>query len=171
MGYIRKNITLIIGIAIPVLMIIFVAVSIYLPGIFIEPKSNFLYISGNDDYNSTYKYTIQNKKLTRSELPITKNSPRVLKEVKIYIHDIATNKSKEISFGEAQELNLNSNLVSPDGFKIVHGGRSDGFFPFFIWSETDYSTFYVQGRSISKKLNLILTSLSYDNFRFIGWIE
>ena len=77
-------------------MIIFVAVSIYLPGIFIEPKSNFLYISGNDDYNSTYKYTIQNKKLTRSELPITKNSPRVLKEVKIYIHDIATNKSNEI---------------------------------------------------------------------------
>ena len=38
----KKHIPLIIGISIPILMILFVAGSIYLPGLFIKPGYNFL---------------------------------------------------------------------------------------------------------------------------------
>ena len=45
MEIIKKNITLILGISIPILMILFVAGSIYLPGLFIKPHFNFLYVA------------------------------------------------------------------------------------------------------------------------------
>lgn len=48
MTMIKKNITLVIGISIPILMILFVAGSIYFPRLFIKPHFNFLYVSGDD---------------------------------------------------------------------------------------------------------------------------
>jgi hypothetical protein len=171
MEFIKKNITLVVGISIPILMTLFVAGSIYLPGLFIEPKFNFLYTSGYEYYNQ-YQYSVQNGELVRNE--IQRPEGQVYPsggEVKLYIHDVAKNESHEVSFEEAQNLNLNSNIKSPDGFEIVYGSRGDGFFPFFFWSERDYDTRYLKGRNVSKKLNFELSGPFYYNFRFIGWIK
>jgi len=178
MEFVKKNITLLVGMSIPILMILFVAGSIYLPGLFIQPKFNFLYVSGADSYYSKYQYSVQNGKLVRSEIQRLENQiyqpPR---EVKLYIYDVAKNESKEISFEEAQNLNLDSSIISPDGFEIVYGSRGEGFFPFFFLSERDYNTLYLKGHNVSKKLNLQLSGSYYnyynyyDNFRFIGWIK
>lgn len=163
MEFIKKNITFIIGVSIPILMILFVAASIYLPGLFIQPKYNFLYVSG-DDYNYYKQYSVQNGTLTRNETQLGK-------DVRLYICDVAKNKSKEVSFEEARKLNLDSNNVSPDGFEIVYGSRGDGLFSLFFYSSTDYSTHYIIGHNVSKKLNLQLSGSYYRNFRFIGWIK
>jgi hypothetical protein len=173
MEFIKKNITLVVGISIPILMILFVAGSIYLPGLFIQPKFNFLYMSGYDYYYfNQYQYFVQNGKLVRSEIQRSENQiyqpPR---EVKLYVYDVAKNESKEISFEEAQNLNLDPSPISPDGFEIVYGSRSESFFPFFFWSERDYNTLYLKGHNVSKKLNLQLSGSYYNNFRFIGWIK
>jgi len=176
MEMIKKNITLVIGISIPILMILFVAGSIYLPGLFIKPHFNFLYVSGNDSYyyyNNGYQYSVQNDKLIKNEIRQLENQnynpPRV--ESKLYIYDVAKNESREISFEEAQNLNLDSNNMSPDGFEVTYGSRGDGFFPFFFRSERDYNTRYLKGHNVSKKLNLQLSGSYYNNFRFIGWIK
>ena len=170
MEIIKKNITLVLGISIPILMILFVAGSIYLPGLFIQPKFNFFYVS-DDYYYNQYQYSVQNEKLVRSEIqkPENKNyqPPR---EVKLYVYDVAKNESREIPFEEAQNLNLDSNSTSPDGFEVAYGSRGDGFFPFFFYSGTDYNTRYLKGHNVSKKLNL-QSSGSYYNFRFLGWIK
>ena len=176
MEMIKKNITLVIGISIPILMILFVAGSIYLPGLFIKPHFNFLYVSGDDSYyyNNGQQYSIQNDKLIKNEIKQPENSnytpPRV--ESKLYLYDVTKNESKEISFSEAQNLNLDSNLKSPDDFEVVYGSRDSGFFPFFWGGGTDYNARYLKGHNVSKKLNLQLNGSSYyNNFRFIGWIK
>ena len=171
---IKKNITLVLGISIPILMILFVAGSIYLPGFFIKPHFNFLYVSGDDYYYSQQQYLVQNGKLVKSEIKQPENQnyspPRV--ESKLYIYDVAKNEAKEISFAEAQKLNLDSGVKSPDDFEVVYGSRGDGFFPFFFSSGRDYNTRYLSGHNVSKKLNLQLNGSSYyNNFRFIGWIK
>lgn len=175
MEIIKKNITLILGISIPILMILFVAGSIYLPGLFIKPHFSFLYVSGDDYYNQQ-QYSVQNGKLIKNEIkqPENQNYNPPRGESKLYVYDVAKNEAKEISFIETQSLNLDFSVKSPDDFEIVYGSRGDGFFPFFFWSERDYNTRYLSGHNVSKKLNLQLngSSYSYDNnFRFIGWIK
>lgn len=179
MQFIKKNITLVVGISIPILMILFVAGSIYVPGLFVQPKFNFLYVSGDEHYYNQSQYSVQNEKLVRSQIqngglrgkPYNQIYPPP-REVKLYIYDVAKNESKEISFEEAKNLKLDSNNLSPDGFEVTYGSRGDGFFPFFFLSERDYNTRYLKGHNVSKKLNLALNSGSYyNNFRFIGWIK
>lgn len=178
METIKKNITLVIGIAIPILMILFVAGSIYLPGLFIKPHFNFLYASGDEShcYNSVLQYSVQNNRLVRdtSNLQMQQNEsancPNI--EPKLYLYDVTINKSNDISFAEAQNLQLDSNVKSPDDFEVVYGSSGDSFFPFFYGGGTDYNSRYIKGHNVSKKLNLQLNGgYYYNNFRFIGWIK
>lgn len=175
----RKNASLILGISIPILMIVLIAASIYLPGLFIKPKFNFLYLSGEFryDYNNQPLYIIENEKLIKNKITYYEDTYRYYTppkyDAKFYIYDVTTNESKQVSFEEAQKLTLDSNKKSPDGFEVVYGSRGDGFFPFFYGSETDYETRYLKGNNVSKKLNIQLsrTYSFYNNFNFIGWIK
>lgn len=176
MEIIKKNITLVIGISIPILMILLVASSIYLPGFFIKPHFNFLYVSGDDSsyyYNNGYHYSVQNNQLVRNEIKQPEspnyNSPGV--EAIFYLYDVTKNEAKEISFADAQNLNLDSSVKSPDDFEIVHGSCGDGFFPFFWGGGINCNARYLKGHNLSKKLNLQLNGAYHNNFRFIGWIK
>lgn len=173
MDFIKKNYTLIIGILIPLLMIIFVAASIYLPGLFIQPKYSFLYVSANDQsYNSQFQYFIENGRIKINENNKLENQIYLPKEIiKLYFYDVNKNESQEITFNAAQIFNLESNNISPDGFEVVNGSQGGGFFPIFYYSSGDYSNLYLKGHNVSKKLNLKLNGTRYDNFRFIGWVK
>ena len=51
----KKNIPLIVALAIPILMIVLTAGSIYLPSLFVKPTSDFIYlIGGNYCYGKQY---------------------------------------------------------------------------------------------------------------------
>lgn len=173
MEFFKKNITLIVGISIPVLMIMLIAGSIYLPGIFIKPKVNFLYAYG-DDYYGREKYSIQNGKLVKRENnqyePPSYYQPPG--ESKLYFYDVTKNESWEISFEDAQNLNLDNSAKSSDGFEVISRSGGDGFFPFFGGSSSDYNARYLKGHNVSKKLNLQRKGGSYYyDFRFLGWIK
>jgi len=163
-----KNISLIVGLAIPILMILIVALSIYVPAIFSpQPQYNFLYVSG-DDYWGGRQYEVQQGRLGKREVKHPDNyTPGV---VRIFIHDVKTNESKEITFEEAQQLYLNSNSKSKDGWEVVYGSGGDGFFPFF-YSGTNRHDIYLQGHNTSKKLNLQHDKTYYRQARFLGWLD
>jgi hypothetical protein len=178
MKVIRKNISLVLGISIPILMILMVAGSIYLPGLFIQPKVNFLYMSGYGNYCDYYnldQYSVIKNKLTKIEI---KPAPNVVNNIQpcgapiFFIHDVVKNESMEVSFEEAQKLNLDSNIVSSDGFQVVNGSRGGSSFPFFFSSGSDYNSEYITGHNVSKKLNIKMNGPDYYyyNFRFFGWI-
>jgi hypothetical protein len=171
---IKKNFTLILGISIPIIMILLIAGSIYLPGLFVHPQYNFLYVSGDDAYYGRQQYSVQNGRLVKSEFQPATNQiyqPPII-ESKLYIYNVVENNAREVTFEGAQNLNLDSSNKSPDDFEVVYGSRSDSFFPLFFYSETDYSSRYLKGHNVSKKLNLQLNRSSYyNNFRFLGWIK
>lgn len=170
-------------------MILFVAASIYAPRLFApQPRVNFLYASGeNYPYGDTLReYSVQNGKLVKLELaqpekgayamrywapvpyPASSTVPKFV-EAKLFVHDVVKNESKEISFDDAQKLNLDSNMKSPDGFEVAYGNHDNGF-PFF--SGTDYDVRYLKGHNVSTKLNLQSNEPYYNyNFRFLGWIK
>ena len=170
---VKKNIPLILGLSIPILMILFVAGSIYLPGLFVQPKFNFLYATGyaaGDDYYYNRYYSVQNGRLIKNEVEHPEYYTGKRTELRLYIHDMTKNESQEISFSGAQKLILNSNYQSPDGFEIDCGRRSQGIFSIFIGSSRDCSTRFIKGHNASKKLNVQLSGSYYRNFQFLGWI-
>ena len=165
----RKNITLIIGITIPILMIVFVAASIYIPAFFAAPpRFNFIY-STNDTYKYAAEYSVSNGKLMKTPRKIGATESYTLGDPSFFTYDAEKNESKAITFADAAKLTLNPNNYSPDGYQVVRGGRHDGLF-FNDFSNDDYQTFYLRGHNVSRKIRLNLSGDYYWNFRFIGWI-
>jgi len=153
-----KNISLIIAITIPILATIFIAVSIYLPRALENPKYNFLYTT---DYS--YQYRVEGNILVNDSTLY--QTSHLQKQAKLYIYNVSNNQSTEISLEEAQNLYLDSSSVSSDGFQIITGNQGG-----LIFRSSDYSTWYLQGQGVVRKLN-IQSSNSYNNrFTFLGWI-
>ena len=88
----KENITLIIGLSIPVAMVLFIAGAIYIPSLFIDvdpPKYSFMYMtnSGRDGYN----YQVKDNKISRTEIKRKNNYYNSNKRpVRFFIHNIKT---------------------------------------------------------------------------------
>lgn len=164
----RKNSTLIIGIAIPILMIVFVGLSIYLPALFATPPQfSFLYSSG-DTYDYAWDYRVVGNKLQR----IPRNVDRkyaVPGEPTFYLYDIKKQESSQLTFEQTQKLKLDQSTVSPDGYSVVRGNGGDGFFP-FDFNGSNYNSFYLRGHNTSHKITVKTSDGNYWNFRFLGWV-
>lgn len=170
----KPNISLIVGIAIPILMVVFVACSIYLPGLFIQPKQNFLYMTGNNDaYYCNAVFEVHGGKLTSVKPQAPYNDPAYVKTAcdrAFHIYDVATNEVKDLTVEEAMALSLDNSPLSSDGFEVVRGGRS-GDFMFLFDVGSDYNTMYLRGHNVSRKLNIVRHEYdNYYNFQFLGWI-
>ena len=168
----KKNVSLIIGIAIPIFMIFLIAVSIYLPSLFAPaPQYNFLYVT-EDSYGRGRQYGVENGVLVKYEVKYPEHyTPRA---ARLFIHDVSSNTDQEVSFEEAQKLKLDANVKSPDGYEVVYGSGEHGFFPFFFSGGYDYNTMYLKGHNTSKKLELQSANderYYYRNRRFLGWVR
>ena len=165
----KKNVSLIVGIAIPILMICLIAVSIYLPLLFAPaPQFNFLYVAG-DSYSH---YGVKNGSLVKNEVKYPEHRTPI--NPRLFIHDVSKNTDQEISFEEAQNLKLDATAKSPDGYEVVYGSSDYGFFPFFFSGGDDYDAMYLKGHSTSKKLELQSSNdrrYYYRNRHFLGWIR
>ena len=164
MNFIKENLTLILGVAIPIIMIVLVVLSIFLPTVFTKPKYDFIYATGGDSrYSCKEKYLVSNGTLIKKE-------GEEDKKLKLYLFYTKKNKSSEIYFQETRMLNIDPNIKSADGFEVVQGSQGNGVFLFFF-STTDQKTYYIKGNHLSKKLNLELNGSSSKNFCFLGWIK
>lgn len=169
METIKKNITLILAIFLPLLMILLIVASIYLPRIFIDPPQyDFLYSVVRNYYVGGGKYFVENGKIVEREQRTEEDEKYgyIVEDSKLFFHDIEKNESREVSFEEALSFNLDSRIISPDGFEVVYGERvSSVFFP------RGLDVFYIKGHGLSQKLNLQINYSDYHGFKFIGWIK
>ncbi len=167
----KKNAPLIIGFTVPIMMILFVAASIYIPRLFFHPKYSFLYTT-NEDYYNDQSYSVNNGRL----IVVAPTSPEysgyrtTYPTPQLYIHNVSTNESIPVALENAQNLTLDSSTESPDGYKIENGSQGDGFF-LFSWYDNNYNTEYIVGHNLSRKLNIVNNSSTYyGSFHFLGWI-
>ena len=198
--FIRKNLAIIIAFTLPIAMMIIVAVSVYLPSLFISTNYNFIYTvcTNRVDYYpyNCKEYLAKKYSVAESSLIIatatSSYNERVAQDIsnqvpniptkdtslnkqytdRIFLHDTKKNESREITIEEAKTLTLNSLLTSPDGV-TVSGNYSNGsdFSP-FGGSRSSFGYYLTKGRSQSN-LNLINNADQYyrqDNFQFIGWV-
>lgn len=177
----KKNLPLILGLAIPIVMIGVVVATIYIPRMYSNPQYDFLYANANYDpycVQSNVQYFVENgvlkkKTVTNPNAPLPVNGPdriycaKFTQSEQLFLHDIQTNTSTEIAFEDAQKLKLEPTPVSPDGFEIVQA--QGGNFPF--GSVSDYNARYLTGHGLSKKLQLRTTGDYYFGFNFLGWVK
>ena len=170
----KQNISLIVGLSIPVFMILFVAASIYLPRIFMNiPEPQFDLIYTVDYFQYSYYYWVEDGKLKRKEIETTIDYPvpplreNISGNDILYFHDVSENTSREITFEDTQELVLSSSSFSPDGFEITRGRSGGGL---FMPGPYDYHTRYLKKGVFFQKLDLNIGEDDYYNFKFIGWV-
>lgn len=188
--FIKKNFALLLAFLLPILLIMFVALTTYLPSLFLSTNYDFVYTSCTDNTNyyayncNNYlqkQYSVVNNKLVVSPIDPTqdldKNNIPDIKEnytTRIFLHDTKNNESKEITPEEAQKLTLNNLLTSPDGVTVSSNynySRGPDIF-FFGGGYSNYGYYLTKGKS-REKINLINSSDRYyyqNNFQFIGWV-
>ncbi len=182
--FLKQNITIVLAFTLPLILILVVVLSTYLPSLFITTDYNFVYtLCTNQIYscndNLEKMYTVESGKLivhsaastvfatNKNAIPTEKTYP-----ARLFLHDTKSNTSREVSLEEAQSLNLNGLLTSPDGVS-VSGRYKSGGGDFFLFggSSSSFDYYLVKGNG-SHRLNLIQNSAYYyqNNFQFIGWI-
>ena len=172
----RRNVSLMIGLSVPVAMIVLVAASIYLPALWApQPRTNFLYVTG-DNYYGAPRYAVVGGKAAQLEVKTPEHLPHPPPPARLFVYDAAAKTSTEVTLEEAQRLTLDDRDVSPDGYSVRHGSHSDGVFPLFFSGGRDDNTVYLTGHHVSRQLELVTPAENdgyyyYFRMRFLGWIR
>lgn len=183
--YLRDNLTIVLAFALPVLLIVVVALSAYLPSLFLSTNYNFIYATCDGNINNySYqcnnylqkRYSVEEGKIMVNDVVLDMDTDgdgvpdtNEVYLARIFLHDTEKNLSREITLAEAKELTLDPLLTSPDEVSVSSDYSYSGDFLFF-GGGSSYGYFLTKGKSKSK-LNLIENGRYYrDDFEFIGWI-
>ncbi len=165
----KRNRALWLAVAIPVGMIVAVALSIYVPRLFVHPATDFVYVVGDTHQFGVdgSDYRVVDGRLT--EAPLSPDGPST--RGRLYRYDVRANRVQALTLDQARLLTLDPNLASPDGFRVSYAdGSGNGLFPF--GDGNDRPAVYLDGRSVRLRLD-IAVSRSYepDGFRFLAWVR
>ena len=186
--FLKKNFAIVLAFVLPVALIAIIALSTYLPSLFLSTNYNFVYSSCTDGTNyypyycNNYlqkRYSVVNGKIVVNSMDPAQDSdkdgiPDINENytARIFLHDTKKNESREITLEEAQALSLNGLLTSPDGVTVSSNYDRGADFFFLFNGGSSYGYYLTKGKSRSK-LNLINNDDRYyyrDNFQFIGWV-
>lgn len=174
-----KNLPIIIGIALPLIFVVVISLVISLPSVNIHPQHNFIYTTQSQyyDYLNQYKnnYKVTNGQLVKEPVVLLDNLPPAKVTYRadappLYIYDVNTDTSHEISFEDAQKLSLDAGPSSDDGYSVGYEYSNDGIFELF-GSSRNSTGFFVSKGNAHKKLNISNTNYYQGNFKFIGWVN
>lgn len=171
----KKNLPLIIGLALPVLFIIIIAVVVYLPTNFVNPKHNFIYKEQSYD-SFRNDVVIVGDKLTLAPTNIAEKAMvadpyYVVKDYpKLYMYDFSKSASYEITLEEAKELSVVKGPSSPDGYSIERNNNHSGIFEIFGSYEDNSGYFITSPDGSKRKLTGIQGEYYYD-LNIIGWVK
>jgi hypothetical protein len=177
----NKNLPIVIGIALPVIFIIAIFFVVSIPKNNASSQYSFIYAyESMDPYYHEYKntYEIVNNKIVTKALPEPKKDsyydrPAVRDYPILYIYDVKTDSSKEISLSDAQKYNIEPGPSSPDGYTVGYVyGHSGIFDEILLGGNRRNDGYYMTKDSSQKKVNIAGPYSYYSgNFRIIGWIK
>lgn len=183
-----SKISLIIGLALPALMVAGIAALVFLPNASLKPTTDFIYVVGpypsyttrTENTTTQHEIAITNGKLTHTETNYTENSglignafypPNKNTVPRFFMHHTATDTNEEIDIEKIRALQLSSDRKSPDGFSLTFGKQSYGVFPFFFDNNSDREHAYLSTDHGSKEITLVSdTSITYYEFQLVGWV-
>lgn len=187
MNFIKKNFVLLLAFSLPVVLVLVVALSVYLPSRFLSTRYDFVYTACTDGATMYYyncghftpvQYEVRDGKL--GVVPVDPQQdangngvPDVQEQAsrRLFLHDTKKNESTEITLDQAKALQLSGLLTSPDGVLVSSGYSSSGDFLLFGGGST-YGYYLTKGKAKSE-LHLIGSANRsyYDrDFQFVGWV-
>ena len=184
----NKPILIGIAFALPLLFIGVIVLTTTIPSSRLTTEYDFVYATCNEGQNvysyncSGYLnqyYDVVDGTLTIKVVPEDSDSDRdLIPDVKenyrtrLFVHDVDTNQSREITFDEVQSYSLRDLITSPDDVSVeFEASRSRGFFLFY--DSRSNNGYYLTKGSARKELNLIDDGAQYyysGNFMFVGWV-
>lgn len=187
----KEHYPLLLALSLPILLFIGVWVTNFLPGLFSQPKYNFIYFNARElPYGASSEfYTIDpyTKKIVKDEITFSdyywKNNPsETISSARakfifptLYLYDVSSKISKPITLEDANNFIIDNSVKSPDGYEITHGQKASFDF-IFPNTYTDYSSWVLSKSGQTIDLNLmkdpIKESAYYPsyNVKFLGWI-
>ena len=185
--FMKKHFAIVLAFSLPLVLLVVIALSAYLPSAFISTNYNFVYaacVDGSNNY--LYRcdayleqlYAVVDGQLVLNEVDVALDTDRDgIPDVnegynaRLFLHNTQSNETREITAEEATSLTLDGLVTSPDGVSVV--GQYDRGPDIFLLFDggSSYGHYLVKGKAKSK-LNLINTEERYsyrDNFKFIGW--
>lgn len=178
-----STVSLIVGLSIPVLMVIGIALAIIIPGRSIHPNTDFIYTLGQypvamqseNGKQIQHSYSIKNGHIVDATLASSSkldNAPYPYQGQgmpRFYIHHTVSDTNTEISFKDATTRILSDDATSPDGFTMTYGTSSGGMFPFYFEGQNDRAIAYLSKNTGSKKITVIAKGNDLP-FSFVGWV-
>lgn len=186
MDFIKKNLILLLAFALPIIFVVGVAVSVELSDRQPTTSYNFVYATCSDSYSpycNNYlqkRFSVIDDKITVNEIatstltdfkePMPENFNNYMP--RLFLYDVQTKDSREITLTEAENLSLSGLLTSPDGYTISGEYTRNGGDAFFVFGGYSSYGYYLKKGDEKKRLNLINDNGNYyeDNFRLIGWV-
>jgi hypothetical protein len=178
----KKNLPILVGIALPIIMVLIIAALTVIPTFKIQPEHDFIFATGtNDYYNSYYKFEYEIKegkiqKVSSSYVyPNNYTKPNDLKEMDspdLYLYEVKTERLRKISFEEAQQYVIDQGPTSVDGYNVDFGYRGNyGIGDLFGSSRDNYNAYITKGDAV-KGINISVQNQNYySGYSFIGWIK
>src|SRR3989338_6472595 len=186
--FLKNNFAVVLAFALPIAFIAIIALSAYLPSLFLSTDYNFVYSACTDgtNYYPHYcnnhhqnRYSVVNGKIAVKSIDPAQDADKDgLADIsenytaRIFLHDTKKNESREIPLEESETLSLNGLLTSPDGVSVSSDYDRGADFLFFFDGGSTHGYYLTKGKSRSK-LNLIPNDDRYyygENFQFIGWV-
>lgn len=176
----NKNLPIIIGIALPIVFIIAIFFVVSIPKNSSSTQYNFIYTFENrDNYNYEYKntYELVNGKIVSKPLSEPRKDIYYNYNVRdyptLYIYDVKTDTSREISLVDTKNYDLLPGPSSPDGYSVGYVYGNYGLFDeIFIGGNRRNDGYYISKDSFERKINIAGSTGYYSgNFRIIGWIK
>lgn len=178
MSFIQKNFPLVVGIALPLLIVLALVIAVFIPSALADPEYDFLFTNEGYNYNRVYRstYEVSDSRIALKSvtLHLGEYDNRVIEEKPtIFRYSADTETVHEISFAEAETLSLDPGPSSPDGYIVEYGyNRGGGFFPFY--DSGGSSGYYVTKGGARKKIPSIPSQGGYygnGQLTFIGWVK
>ncbi|OGY09668.1 MAG: hypothetical protein A2782_03020 [Candidatus Blackburnbacteria bacterium RIFCSPHIGHO2_01_FULL_43_15b] len=118
----HQKVALLVALAAPTLLVALIAGSIFIPQLFVSPKTDFLYFIG-DDYSCSNQYVVKNKRVVKSGASTSSSSGVVYQPC--VIRDLNDGKIKEIHAGYLPQNNhcLDERPLTPDDKAVLEAER------------------------------------------------
>lgn len=157
----KEKLPLFVGIFLPILLILYVITTTYLPTLYVKPGYNFIFAGEN--YNESNINIVNGKISIQPRYRNYRYGNYVSERPTLYLYDSALDKSTLISVEDTYKYSIDPSSKSPDGFTVGRKDSSYSYFPFFSGSSN--RGIYFSGKGLNRKI----LENEY-NFKFIGWV-
>ncbi|MCC7543274.1 hypothetical protein IT415_01025 [bacterium] len=153
--------------AIPIGIAVFAATVIYLPSLFANPKTDFIY-STCDDYRCKNRYTVDSSGYVSLDYPNSSNYDYYDRIASLRYYDAKNDSTRTLTLEEAKKYQLNTSSKSPDGYSVTRESSDSGF---LFWGDYDEG-WYLKNGAKKKKVELSTNDSYYSSdIKFLGWVN